>query len=535
METLQEFKPDLTIEYKPGKTNVADPFSRRPDLMLGAISAIIVDQTLKQRLAEAYEKDPIFLATAKKNVAYTLRNGIWFHIGSNGNETIALPNDRELQHLVLQECHDNPLGGHFGVDKTTDRVRRSYHWLGMDRLIRAYIRTCDSCQRNKPSLQKPGGLLQPFPNPNEPWERVSLDFITKLPTTINGNDTILVVVDMLSKMAHFISTTEKSTAEDVAKLFFDHIVRHHGLPKTIVSDRDTRFTGKFWQALFKSIGTNLNLSTSFHPQTDGQTERMNRTLEESLRSYVMPHHRDWDQHLIPIEIAYNDSVHASTRETPYFLNSGRHPLLPHQLQRILTAGVPRAHDFIHNLRESLDRAKKHLNKAKASQKTYADRKRQELTFKVGDYVRLSNENLPQYDMPTKKLAALFTSPLRIVAKISDVAYRLKLPDSYNIHDVFHVSLLRPYNDPDNVFPGRKRQQSTPDVDANEKEYEVEAIVDHRDLSSGDREFLVKWKNYPLFNNSWEPMINFRRATKILRGLRNHPRGNCRGARGEAHA
>ena len=188
--------------------------------------------------------------------------------------------------------------------------------MGMDRLIRSYVRTCDKCQRSKPTLQKPSGLLQPFPNPSEPWERVSLDFITKLPTTMRGHDSILVVVDMLSKMAHFIPMRETCTAEQVAELFVDHVVRHHGLPKTLVSDRDTRFTGKFWQALFGMCGTRLNLSTAFHPQTDGQTERMNRTLEESLRSYVLPHHRDWDQHLIPIEMAYNDSVHSSTRETP---------------------------------------------------------------------------------------------------------------------------------------------------------------------------------------------------------------------------
>ena len=125
MEFLQEFKPDLTIEYKPGKTNVADPFSRRPDLMLGSISAIVVDQALKERLAEAYLKDARFLATAKGNDAYTLRHGIWYHMDKSGRETVALPNDPDLVKLVLEECHDNPLGGYFCSDKTTERVRRA--------------------------------------------------------------------------------------------------------------------------------------------------------------------------------------------------------------------------------------------------------------------------------------------------------------------------------------------------------------------------------------------------------------------------
>ena len=137
------------------------------------------------------------LAVAKGNDAYTLREGIWFHVNKSGHETIAIPHDNDLLKLVMGECHDNPLGGHFGSDKTTERVRRAYHWMGMDRFIRAYVRSCEECQRNKPSLARPGGLLLPFPSPNEPWERASLDFITKLPTTLHGHDTILVVVDML--------------------------------------------------------------------------------------------------------------------------------------------------------------------------------------------------------------------------------------------------------------------------------------------------------------------------------------------------
>ena len=316
--------------------------------------------------------------------------------------------------------------------------------------------------------------------------------------------------------------TEKATAEQVAELFFDHVVRHHGLPKTLVSDRDTRFTGKFWQALFHATGTRLNLSTSFHPQTDGQTERMNRTLEESLRSYVLPHHRDWDQHLIPIEMAYNDSMHSSTRETPYFLNHGRHPLMPHQIQRLLPGSVPRANDFLANLRTALDRAKDHLDRAKARQKDNADKSRQDLSFQVGDLVRLSNANLPTYDLPSKKLGALFTSPLRIVKKVGPVAYQLDLPNNMNVHDVFHVSMLRPYHDPNAIWPGRSRGQNSTAVTATEQ-FEVEAILDHRDGGS-EREFLVKWKNYNPESNSWEPLSNFSRATKIisayLRSIKN---------------
>ena len=163
----------------------------------------------------------------------------------------------------------------------------------------------------------------------------------------------------------------------------------------------------------------------------------------------------------------------------------------------------------------MDRAKSRLNIAKSSQKAYADRKRQFMTFKVGDLVRLSNENLPQYDNPTKKLAALFISPLRVVEKISDVAYKIQLPGNFNIHDVFHVSRLRPHHDPDGVFPARKTNQAAPAIDAAEKEYEVEAILDDRDSPQGDKEFLVKWKGFPTSDNSWEPIENYRRATRIL--------------------
>ena len=198
----------------------------------------------------------------------------------------------------------------------------------MHKEIESYVSSCHSCQSNKPSHQSPIGLLSPLPIPSRPWETVTIDFITQLPRSTKGHDAIMVFVDKLTKMVHFAATTTTIDAPGAATLFFDNIVRLHGLPKTLVSDRDVRFTSNFWRSLRTLLGTSLMMSTAYHPQTDGQTERANRTLEEMLRATVSFNQRDWDLHLTAAEIAFNNSIHASTGFSPYYLNSGQQIYLP---------------------------------------------------------------------------------------------------------------------------------------------------------------------------------------------------------------
>ena len=251
------------------------------------------------------------------------QSGLWYIDGK-----IYVPNRNQLRERIISECHDTLYSGHFGVAKTKASVARTFVWHGLDRDVKAYVLTCDTCQRSKSSHLRPAGKLMPLPIPPRRWSSISMDFIMELPLTARDHSAILVFVDRLTKMVHLVPTHTEVSAEQTAQLYVDNVFRHHGCQENIVSDRDPRFTGRFWRAVCGQLGTRLNLSTAFHPETDGQTERVNRVLEEFLRAFVTPSQDNWDLLLPMAEFAINNSVHTSTKYTPFFLNSGQHPLNP---------------------------------------------------------------------------------------------------------------------------------------------------------------------------------------------------------------
>ncbi|GAQ89367.1 putative retrotransposon protein [Klebsormidium nitens] len=255
------------------------------------------------------------------------------------------------------------------MDKTEELTNRSFYWPDLQADVRRYIRSCDACQRNKPSNRRPGGLLQPIPIPQERWEQITMDLIAGLPKTARGNSGIAVFVDRLSKEIKIAPISDDTTAPAIARVYFDNVFRHKGLSRVIISDRDPRFTSNFWRSLFRLLGTKLSFSTAFHPQTDGQTERVNRVIEEALRPYVNARHSDWDLYLTPIEFAYNNSVQLSTGHSPFYLNTGRHPLTPSNLLKPPTSDTPAADQFLHNIAYSLQHAKTLLALAQNRQKT----------------------------------------------------------------------------------------------------------------------------------------------------------------------
>ena len=230
----------------------------------------------------------------------------------------------------MYESHDAPSCGHRGREKTYLTVRRNFYWPRQYGFVRKYIRACEVCQRVKPSPSS-RAPLQPLPVPADCWESVSMDFIFGFPEDKHKNTGILVFVDRFSKMVHLVAVRESITAKDCARVFIDTIFRLHGLPREIVSDRDPRFTAEFWQSVFQTLGTRLTMSTSDHPETDGQTERANRVLEEILRGYVHSF-TSWSEFLPMAEFAINNSVHASTTHTPFFVNGLRHPRIPALLE-----------------------------------------------------------------------------------------------------------------------------------------------------------------------------------------------------------
>ena len=346
---------------------------------------------------------------------------------------VYIPNDLALRTRIMQECHDSSLGGHLGKDKTIEQVKRRFYWSGMDAMIQQYVTSCDSCQRNKPSHQSTMGLLRPLPIPTRPWQQVSMDLITALPRSRSGNDAIVVFVDKLTKMVHYVATTTNVTAPQLATIFMREVVRLHGVPESILSDRDPRFTAHFWRAFWEQLGTTLTMGTAYQPQTDGQTERANRTLEELLRSVVNFHQTDWDEHLAAAELAVNNAVQASTGFTPFYLNSGQQASLPldQAIVGLRPSSNPEASDRIRRLKADLARAREHIERAQQRQAKYADQHRRAVTFKVGDSVLLSTEHLKMQgaDKRTPKFAAKFIGPFVVKRVVNDNAYELDLPRS----------------------------------------------------------------------------------------------------------
>jgi hypothetical protein len=216
------------------------------------------------------------------------------------------------------------LAGHFRHDKTFAKLSESYFWPGMRLEVKKFVDRCRIFQHSKGRKQN-AGFYQPLPIPDKSWDEISMDFVLGLSRTQRGVDSIFVVVDRFSKMAHFIPCQKTSDATHITNLFFKEIVRLHGLPTSIVSDRDTKFIGYFWRTLWKKLGTNLIFSSTYHPQTDGQTEVVNRILGDFLRSLVTEHHGSWDSILLQAEFAYNDSLNRSTGKSPFQIVYGMQP------------------------------------------------------------------------------------------------------------------------------------------------------------------------------------------------------------------
>ena len=353
--------------------------------------------------------------------------------------------------------------------------------------------------------------------PSRPWTHISADFITKLPESL-GHNAILVVCDRMSKMAHFIPTSEETSAQGLATLFRDHIWKHHGLPESIISDRGPQFAAQMMKELNQMLGISTDLSTAFHPQTDGQTERMNQDLEQFLRMFVDHRQENWSEWLAIAEFSYNNKIQASTKETPFFVNYGKHPRMGIEPRR--EGSHPAASEFAQKMKEIHEETQAALKKSQDDMKLYADRRRSEPPqYKIGDRVWLSTKDLQLSGRPTRKLAERWIGPYPIKKIISSNAVELDLPFSQKIHPVVNVSRIRPYTRP---MKGQKIAPPPPVEIDGEKEFEVEEILDVR-LKRNKMEYLVKWKGYTAEHNSWEPKANLGNAKrKIKHFYDRHP-------------
>ena len=411
--------------------------------------------------------------------------------------------DNSFRTEVLRLHHDPPLIGHPGRERTYELLQRNYWWPRMHLAVKRYCRNCRTCYRAKPSRFKLQGVLKPLPISQQKWKDLTMDFIVNLPETIDlwgqkGNN-ILVVCDRLTKEEHW-EVMDKIDAPAVANVLIRLIIRHHGLPNSITSDRGRQFVAKFWREVCHRLGTTVKLSTSFHPQTDGQTERANQELEQYLRMFCTYLQHDWGRWLPIGEVARNNRFSDTIQMTPWFANKAEHPRLgiepPNPIEGLAPAEARQAiaaNALIDKMAEIQSHLTEQMAWAQAYQAQYADERRAHApNYQVGDQVWLDTRNLSTR-RPSKKLDNKYDGPFKILQKISSHAYKLELPRTWTCHDVFNVSMLRPAaSDP---LPGQKLPPPLPETDEDGNEmFEPEEVLDSR-RRYNRIQYLVKWVGF----------------------------------------
>src|SRR5271169_3060821 len=542
---------DFVLEHTPGGKNPADGPFRRPDyaeniempygaliprsalryfpqyldehpvangnsstvstLSLENLSVFTSEPTMRRLITDAYATDSLVQELGKEPPQpWSWQDGLLLH-----DNLIYVPHDDVVCIALMEEHHDAPLAGHFGVDKTLELVSRNYWFPQMRAYIKSYVETCDPCSRGKAPRHLKHGELAPLPVPSAPWKGITCDFVTDLPVS-NGYDSLLVFVDRLTKMCHLVPCLKTTTAPEFAKMFLDNIIRLHGIPDSLVSDRGSIFTSRFWKSLSKLMGLKQRLSTSFHPQTDGQTERMNQTVEQYLRIYCNYQQDNWFN-LLPIaEFAYNNAFQPSINCSPFYANYSIHPSFHVDPRSTTETTVPAAKEFADRLKNIHDLLVENVKSAQDHQARYYDRKHKRVEFSVGEKVWLLTSNI-HTERPSKKLDWKRIGPYSIVERIGTQAYRLQLPQSLKVHPVFHVSLLEPYKP--NTIVGRLQEPPPPVISKEDIEYEVEEILDSKFIRKS-LFYLVKWKGYPISDNSWEPLSHLTNAQELISQFHN---------------
>lgn len=429
------------IQYKKGtENNAADALSRRPHDTVELQVVTAVQPAWFSDIAASYQVDQFSQQLLQKLAAapssdskFSLKNGL---ICTKGCLWVGA--DAGLHSKIIQAFHDSPLGGHSGFPVTYRRIRQLFRWSHMKSIVKQYVQHCTVCQQAKPKRVPYPGLLQPLPIPSLSWEMVIMDFIEGLPSSGRFN-CILVVIDKLSKYGHFIPLVQV-----VAEAFLNFVYKLHGIPLSIVSDRDRIFTSLFWKELFqRTQGTQLRMSSARHPQSDGQTERVNQQVECYLRCFVSAHPSKWAKWLPLCEYWYNTNWHSATSKTPFEIIYGH---LPRHfgITPDCTVASPDLALWLDQRQVIFESVKQQLLRTQQRMKAQADKNRTERTFEVGGQVFLKLQPYLQSSVVPRanhKLAYKFFGPFSILEKVGEVAYKLDLPASSKVQPVFHVSLL----------------------------------------------------------------------------------------------
>lgn len=507
------------ITLQSGKIHVlGDALSRLPH-------APSRDEQTVSAIATVQSRQPIHDQIAAALVSDLFFGKIWKQTLQNGNSLSGYKLDGDLLRRsngqlcvpksciqpILQAAHDSPTSGHHALAKTLSRLE-SFFWPRKLRDVKRYIQGCDDCQRQKPSNQKQLTTPQSLEYPDRRWGSISMDFITDLPRTASGFDAITTYVDRFSKRPHFIPCHTSNTAVSAAKNFHNTVFKLHGLPDNIVSDRDPKFTSKFWKELMRILDVDLKMSTANHPQSDGQSEVMNKALETYLRIFCNYNQNNWDELLASAEFSYSSSKHASTGLSPFLLDLGWEPKQPLDfLGKHESISVESVAELQCILRAAYEDATLAYKIAQEHQTKTAEKKFTAPSYRVGDLVLVDKMVLLDAysrNRPSAKLQDKRLGPFKIIALIGKNALKLELPAAIRAHPVINVSFTRPYfrQPPDLSKP--KPDPPPPVILPSGPEEYVERILRHRRRGKG-WQFLVQWLHKPSHDATWEPLRNLR--------------------------
>jgi hypothetical protein len=477
------------------------------------------DDELRTAIKSGYAEDMFFAKIIADPTAFSMfsiHEDMIYTRNRGGEEVLCVPDAKVGEYSVrgrlIEQAHESL--GHFGPQRSGDYLRRWYWWPGVSKAVHKYCDSCVMCKVSKTSNQPPTGKLHSVPIPTQPWESISMDFLGPFPKS-KGYDYVWVVMCRLTSEVHLIPVNTITKATELSHIYIREIVRLHGLPRSIVSDRDSKFTSAWWREIHRLLGAKLLMSTSFHPQTDGATERVNRSVGQILRSVVSPDQKDWVDKLPLVEFAINSSINASTEFAPFELARGYMPFMIREYPKgnNLPRGVRSfAEQALRNLAEAHDA----IIAARVFSTIQANKHRSaEPVIEAGMLVYLSTKNLSLPKGRAGKLLPKYVGPYKVQKAFPHCSdYELELPEvlaSRRVHNRFHVSLLRPYvANCDNMFPNRSQPGPYDFGAPAEDEWQVDAIIAHR-WSGNSVEFHVR-RN--LGDMTWEPF----NAVKLLSAL-----------------
>ena len=521
-QRMAEF--DYSVVYIKGASNVADGLSRAPTMEpTTPVSASTIttpriaspfkaEEELAELKKEAYfgailralqaTEESLSLKLRERVARFRLQDGQLFLQDGQGRSRLCVP--QRSRAWWLEELHNTPEGGHQGAARTYEKMAGIVFWPNLYRSVQVHVRRCDRCLRNKASQRTPAGPAEPLAVPERPWQSVSLDFMD-LPVSTTGRDCVLIITDRFSKVIHVMPTSRTVTAQGTADLLLEGLVRLHGLPDSLISDRDPRFTSAIWEALWKAFGTRLKMTTAHRPQGDGQSERSNRSVQTVLRSFVNSLGTDWDSPrvLSLAELALNSAIQTDTAISAMHCAYGQEPVTPSRMvvpqdrvEELQARGPAQVQSLWHRVEQARREAQQRMEEV-------LDAKRGppggliEL-FPPGSEVLLHTRNYPH--LRANKLMGVHVGPFRVSSRPSQGVAVLELPPSMKIHSAINIDQLKRYERPVDVVPPPGPLRTARD---GVEIFEVAQLLDKRRRYK-KLQYLVRWRGYGPEFNSWEP-------------------------------